>query len=1105
MNRVPLFGRALETAFEEHDAGKPRLVDELGATDRSRLQKLAALATRETLEVADCLEALFGSRSEVEQTTFEAFVSRLNNAAADVGCSIRLEMATGPATAHRTCGFVGKDPIIASAEAFSRESVADVGAVLVASRAVATTGIALQEDKRPVRFFVSYAHDDRTTVDDFLKRFRSQCGSIRDYELDLYSDTQIRVGDRWKAEILSALENCDLGLLLVSPSFLGSEFITEHELPVFVPRESGSGVKPVVPVALKEIDFATHDTKGLEVAQIFQLTTPRERTRAFADCTRANEKDRFALQLLQRIVEKLDDHYGTKSAPPIRAAPGKAARHRDRSLERLIVEEIQPAQGLSEARSARNRLDEHLRNWAPSEVRAFTRTLARPTTFEEMERLDGGMVAEGRDALEELHGWAVDPAAPFFCAVLGEYGIGKTTTLKRFTQELLDQRRSDPTKPLPIYVDLRLRLGQPAHVPTLDELLAEVIERNYKLTDRSPLTPTEIIRQVREEGAVILFDGLDEKIVHLPPAEARSYIRELWKVLPPVVRRERAAATPDDGRRLGKLLISCRSHYFRDVLSQTSLLTGEDREGISRRDDYKVLLMLPFSEEQIRAYLRNVTGSEEGARSAFELIERTHNLRDLAARPVLLNHITEHLQELESAAALGHVVNAAKLYQLVVRRWLARDDGKHQIDPAHKRLLMERLAAKLASAGLRELEADDLETWLDEFLLDHPAVASGYAGRERAVLKEDLRTATFVVRPESGADSSHFRFAHTSLQEFFLACHLVRAMKEGRRSEWDLPEQTVETLDFIGQLLQLEPAATASRCLTAIGQLIGGDELRAAVLGFSYWMRAIRTGAPEPAPEKVNLAHADAEGWEIRGRGPDRLLPLRGANLRGLQLSRGTLRDVDISDADLTGMEARQALFRNVRADRARFDGADLDGLRWRGGSLDRAMLSGGRMACEWIDVPLREVSLPADWDHRGSTCGSPPRPAVPSPETASVSALSVASGHLGSVTACAWSPDGLKLLSASWDNTLKVWDAAQGRCLLTLEGHSDPATACAWSPDGQKLLSASEDNTLRVWDAAQGRCLLSLEAHSNGVTACAWSPDDQKLLSASEDNTLKV
>ena len=62
-----------------------------------------------------------------------------------------------------------------------------------------------------------------------------------------------------------------------------------------------------------------------------------------------------------------------------------------------------------------------------------------------------------------------------------------------------------------------------------------------------------------------------------------------------------------------------------------------------------------------------------------------------------------------------------------------------------------------------------------------------------------------------------------------------------------------------------------------------------------------------------------------------------------------------------------------------------------------------------------------------------------------------------------AWSPDGTRLATGSWDKTAKVWNAADGRELLTLKGHAARVNAVSWSPDGLRLATGSYDGTTDV------------------------------------------
>ncbi|KAH7038980.1 hypothetical protein B0J12DRAFT_731324 [Macrophomina phaseolina] len=82
---------------------------------------------------------------------------------------------------------------------------------------------------------------------------------------------------------------------------------------------------------------------------------------------------------------------------------------------------------------------------------------------------------------------------------------------------------------------------------------------------------------------------------------------------------------------------------------------------------------------------------------------------------------------------------------------------------------------------------------------------------------------------------------------------------------------------------------------------------------------------------------------------------------------------------------------------------------------------------------------------------------------------LQTLEGHSSSVRSVAFSHDSTRLASASWDKTIKVWNASSGACLQTLEGHGRSVWSVAFSHDSTRLASASGDRTIKIWDASSG------------------------------------
>lgn len=113
--------------------------------------------------------------------------------------------------------------------------------------------------------------------------------------------------------------------------------------------------------------------------------------------------------------------------------------------------------------------------------------------------------------------------------------------------------------------------------------------------------------------------------------------------------------------------------------------------------------------------------------------------------------------------------------------------------------------------------------------------------------------------------------------------------------------------------------------------------------------------------------------------------------------------------------------------------------------------------------------------------------------------------GHNDWVYCVAYAPNGRYIASGSYDKTVKLWDPFDGECLNTLEGHESFVNSIAFSPGGKYIASGSYDKTVKIWDVETGECVRTFDGHRLEVWSVAFSPDGRFLASSSYDNTIKI
>ena len=221
--------------------------------------------------------------------------------------------------------------------------------------------------------FISYSHADKKWLDE-LTKFLSPW--IRDKKMEVWEDRQILPGDKWDTQITKAIEGSKVAVLLVSQSFLASDYINKVELPMIVEKAAKKEVRIIwIPIG--------HSTYQQSPLMHYQAAHPVDKP--LSDLSRSKREKAWV-----EIAQSIDNALAINSFA--------------NSL-RIIDETTEPIEALLEQRPMRSRSAFTVQaEFAPQEDRiSFTGSRAT-ITYEDVQKLpdqDREYIADYEESLEK--------------------------------------------------------------------------------------------------------------------------------------------------------------------------------------------------------------------------------------------------------------------------------------------------------------------------------------------------------------------------------------------------------------------------------------------------------------------------------------------------------------------------------------------------------------------------------------------------------------------------------------------------------------------------------------------------------------------------------
>lgn len=113
--------------------------------------------------------------------------------------------------------------------------------------------------------------------------------------------------------------------------------------------------------------------------------------------------------------------------------------------------------------------------------------------------------------------------------------------------------------------------------------------------------------------------------------------------------------------------------------------------------------------------------------------------------------------------------------------------------------------------------------------------------------------------------------------------------------------------------------------------------------------------------------------------------------------------------------------------------------------------------------------------------------------------------GHSNPINIVEFNSKGNLVMTASLgDETVKIWNAENGRLLNNFTGHISNRNSSHFNPDGTRIIIGSNNNA-QIWNVITGQLVRNFIGHNSNIVATMFSPDGTQIVTASDDDVIKI